>query len=53
MNSQLKLGDRVNDCEGLSNSQGNLEALNVLFLRYRRTLLLVAYRVLGSVCAGV
>jgi RNA polymerase sigma-70 factor, ECF subfamily len=48
MNSQLKLGDRVNDCEGLSNSQGNLEALNVLFLRYRRTLLFVAYRVLGD-----
>jgi DNA-directed RNA polymerase specialized sigma24 family protein len=48
MNSQLKLGDRVNDCEGLSNSQGNPEALNVLFLRYRRTLLLVAYRVLGD-----
>jgi hypothetical protein len=48
MNSRLELGDRVNDCEGLSNSQGNLEALNVLFLRYRRTLLLVAYRVLGD-----
>ena len=48
MNSQLKLGDRVNDCEGLSNSEGNLEALNVLFLRYRRTLLFVAYRVLGD-----
>lgn len=48
MNSQLKLGDRLNDCESLSNSQGNQEALNVLFLRYRRTLLLVAYRVLGD-----
>ena len=48
MNSQLELGDRVNDCEGLSNSQGNLEALNVLLLRYRRTLLFVAYRVLGD-----
>jgi hypothetical protein len=34
--------------EILSNSQGNLEALDVLFSRYRRTLLLVAYRVLGD-----
>jgi hypothetical protein len=32
----------------LSNLQGNLEALDVLFSRYRRTLLLVAYRVLGD-----
>jgi DNA-directed RNA polymerase specialized sigma24 family protein len=28
--------------------RGNLEALDVLFSRYRRTLLLVAYRVLGD-----
>ena len=63
MNSQPKLGDRVKDCaemnpvlalrpenedEIFSNSQGNLEALDVLFSRYRRTLLLVAYRVLGD-----
>lgn len=34
--------------ETFSNSQGNLEALDVLFSRYRRTLLLVAYRVLGD-----
>jgi hypothetical protein len=61
MNSQPSLGDRVKDCaemnpvlalrpenedEIFSNSQGNLEALDVLFSRYRRTLLLVAYRVL-------
>jgi hypothetical protein len=95
MNSQLKLGDGVNDCGSLgewghwqqtgsishggqtiteslavrsesvtmksmlalrsededqilSSSQGNLEALDALFSRYRRTLLLVAYRVLGD-----
>ena len=34
--------------EIFSNSQGNLEALDVLFSRYRSTLLLVAYRVLGD-----
>jgi DNA-directed RNA polymerase specialized sigma24 family protein len=32
----------------LSNPQGNLEALDVLFSRCRRTLLVVAYRVLGD-----
>ena len=32
----------------LSNSQRNLEALDVLFSRYRHVLSLVAYRVLGS-----
>jgi RNA polymerase sigma-70 factor (ECF subfamily) len=32
----------------LSNSQGNLEALDVLFSRYRNVLSLVAYRVLGN-----
>jgi hypothetical protein len=34
--------------EVLSNSRGNLEGLDVLPSRYRRTLLLVAYRVLGD-----
>ncbi len=37
-----------NEDETLSNSQGNLEALDVLFLRYRGVLSLVAYRVLGD-----
>ena len=32
----------------LSNSQGNLEPLDVLLSRYRRVLSLVAYRVLGN-----
>ena len=32
----------------LSNSQANLETLNVLFLRYRSVLSLVAYRVLSD-----
>jgi hypothetical protein len=47
MKSALALRSEDED-EILSNSQGNLETLNVLFLRYRRTLLLVAYRVLGD-----
>ena len=34
--------------ETLSNSQGNLEALDVLLSRYRHILSLVAYRVLGN-----
>jgi DNA-directed RNA polymerase specialized sigma24 family protein len=32
----------------LSNSQGSLEALDVLFSRYRHVLSVVAYRVLGD-----
>jgi RNA polymerase sigma-70 factor, ECF subfamily len=34
--------------EIVNNSQGNLEALDVLFSRYRRVLSLVAYHVLGN-----
>jgi hypothetical protein len=34
--------------ETLNNSQGSLEALDVLFSRYRHVLSLVAYRVLGN-----
>jgi Sigma-70 region 2 len=30
------------------NSRGSLEALDVLFLRYRRVLSLIAYRILGN-----
>ena len=37
-----------NEDEPLSNSQGNLEALDVLLSRYRRVLFLVAHRVLGN-----
>jgi hypothetical protein len=47
MNPALALRSEDED-EILSNSQGNLEALDVLFSRYRRTLLLVVYRVLGD-----
>jgi DNA-directed RNA polymerase specialized sigma24 family protein len=47
MNPALALRSEDED-EILSNSQGNLEALDVLFSRYRRTLLLVANRVLGD-----
>ena len=47
MNPVLALRSEDED-EIFSNSQGNLEALDVLFSRYRRTLLLVAYRVLGD-----
>ena len=39
---------RSEDGEILSNSQSNLDALDVLLSRYRQTLLLVAYRVLGD-----
>jgi hypothetical protein len=47
VNSMSEL--RSEDEDGTSsNLQGNLEALDVLFSRYRRTLLLVAYRVLGD-----
>ena len=34
--------------ESLTYSQGDREALAILFLRYRRALSLVAYRVLGN-----
>jgi DNA-directed RNA polymerase specialized sigma24 family protein len=47
MKSVLTLRSEDED-ETLSNSQWNLEAVDVLFSRYRRTLLLVAYRVLGD-----
>jgi RNA polymerase sigma-70 factor (ECF subfamily) len=43
--SELRSGD---ENETDSTSQGNLEALDVLLSRYRRTLSLVAYRVLGD-----
>ena len=36
------------ESETLSNSQGSLEALDVLLSRYRHILSLVAYRVLGN-----
>lgn len=62
MNFPVELGDCIenqkrnttpqprsgNEDETLSNFQGNLEALNVLFSRYRNALSLVAYRVLGN-----
>ena len=42
-------GLRLRNCDKtLSTSQANLEALDVLFSRYRRVLSLVAYRVLGN-----
>jgi RNA polymerase sigma-70 factor (ECF subfamily) len=34
--------------DALSNMQGDRQSLDILFLRYRRTLVLVAYRVLGN-----
>ena len=43
--SELRSGD---ENETHSASQGNLEALDVLLSRYRCTLSLVAYRVLGD-----
>jgi hypothetical protein len=46
-NTTPQLLSRKED-ETLSNSQGNLEALDVLFSRYRNVLSLVAYRVLGN-----
>ena len=47
MNAILESRTRSED-ETISNSQENLEALDILFSRYRRTLSLVAYRVLGN-----
>jgi hypothetical protein len=47
MNPMSELRLRIYD-KTLSTSQGNLEALDVLFSRYRRVLSLVAYRVLGN-----
>jgi hypothetical protein len=47
INAMSELRSR-NEDETLSNSQGNLEVLDVLFSRYRRILSLVAYRVLGN-----
>jgi Sigma-70 region 2 len=47
VNSMSELRSEDED-ETLSNSQGNLRALDVLFLRYRSVLSLVAYRVLGD-----
>lgn len=47
MNAVLESQSRSED-EAKGNSRENLEAFNVLFSRYRRTLSLVAYRVLGN-----
>jgi DNA-directed RNA polymerase specialized sigma24 family protein len=47
MNAVLESQSRSED-EALSHSQGDLEALDILFSRYRRTLSLVAHRVLGN-----
>lgn len=47
MNVMLESHSRSEN-KSLSNSEGNLEALDVLFSRYRRVLSLVAYRVLGN-----
>jgi RNA polymerase sigma-70 factor (ECF subfamily) len=47
MNAMLDSQSRSED-ETSSNSQGDLEALDALFLRYRRALSLVAYRILGN-----
>jgi RNA polymerase sigma-70 factor (ECF subfamily) len=46
-NATPRLRSRKED-ETLSNSQGSLEALDVLCSRYRHVLSLVAYRVLGN-----
>jgi RNA polymerase sigma-70 factor (ECF subfamily) len=46
-NATPQLHSRKQD-ETLSNSQGSLEALDVLSSRYRHDLTLVAYRVLGN-----
>jgi DNA-directed RNA polymerase specialized sigma24 family protein len=63
MNSQPKLSDGLNECTKTNSvlasrqengdwtfrdSQGDLKALDVLFSRYRRTLILVAFRMLGD-----
>jgi hypothetical protein len=47
VNSMSELRSEDED-QTVSNSQGNIKALDVLFSRYRRTLFLVAYRVLGD-----
>ena len=47
MNAVLESHLRSED-ETFSHSQGNLEALDVLFARYRSVLSLIAYRVLGN-----
>jgi hypothetical protein len=47
MNATPQLHSGKED-ETLSNAQGSLEALDVLFSRYRHVLSLVAYRVLGN-----
>ena len=47
MNAILELRSKSEN-ETISNSQENLEALDILFSRYRRALSLVAYRVLGN-----
>jgi sigma-70-like protein len=46
-NATSQLRPRGED-EALSNSQGRLETLDVLFSRYRQVLSLVAYRILGN-----
>jgi RNA polymerase sigma-70 factor (ECF subfamily) len=38
----------MSEDEALSHSQGDLEALDILFSRYRRALSLLAHRVLGN-----
>ena len=47
MNAILESHSRRKD-ETLSHSQGNLEALDVLFARYHSLLSLIAYRILGN-----
>jgi tetratricopeptide (TPR) repeat protein len=47
MNAMLESHSRSED-ETVGNSQGDIEALDILFSRYRRALSLVAYRVLGN-----
>jgi DNA-directed RNA polymerase specialized sigma24 family protein len=47
MNAMLESLSRSED-EILNPSQGDLEALDVLFSRYRHLLSLIAYRVLGN-----
>jgi len=47
MNGLLESRSRSED-ETITHSQGNLEALNVLFSQYRPVLALIAYRVLGN-----
>ena len=47
MNAVLESQSRSED-EAFSHSQGDLEALDILFSRYRRALSLLAHRVLGN-----